>query len=607
MKKQLLILTTALITFVAVNGQNVGINTTTPHPSSELDVTSTNKGFLAPRMTQAQRNAIASPATGLLIYQTDVNPGFYTFNGTVWTSMNNPEGLFKGDASLISYRNTGNFGKDFLVNTNIINNSGNEERYKMMFLPSKKGAFRVGAISNKGWDMDSIGDHSFAAGFNNRAKGEVSVALGMTSIASGFASVVLGRDNVASGDYATAMGYLNSATNFNSFAIGYENQSTGYHSMAFGTGNISSSNFSNAMGNNTIANGYASTTMGERTTASGPYTTAMGFHTTASGYGSTAMGWYNNAKGDSSTAMGSSTTAYGASSTAMGNRTSASGKYATAMGNASIALGESSTAIGKESRASGFASFASGITAVASGNWSTALGSEVTASSNGAVAIGESVTSSGYQSFGAGYSITASGYGAAGMGSFLTASGNYSTALGNFVSTNAKEGSFIIGDRSSTTTFNSSAANQMTMRFGGGYRLFTNAEGTYGVLLGPYSSSWSTVSDSTKKENFRPAPDFLSKIAKMRIGSWNYKDQDKSLYRHYGPMAQEFYTHFGNDGIGIIGNDTTIASADIDGVMMIAIQQLIKENENLKDDLKKVNERLSKIEAILSKNQSAEE
>jgi hypothetical protein len=63
----------------------VGINTTTPHVSSMLDVTSTTKGLLTPRMTFAQRNLIGTPATGLLIFQTDNTPGFYYYNGAAWT------------------------------------------------------------------------------------------------------------------------------------------------------------------------------------------------------------------------------------------------------------------------------------------------------------------------------------------------------------------------------------------------------------------------------------------------------------------------------------------------------------------------------------------
>ncbi len=57
---------------IAVNGDG-----TDPDASAILDVKSTTKGFLAPRMTLAQRNAIVTPATGLIIYQTDGVTGFY--------------------------------------------------------------------------------------------------------------------------------------------------------------------------------------------------------------------------------------------------------------------------------------------------------------------------------------------------------------------------------------------------------------------------------------------------------------------------------------------------------------------------------------------------
>jgi uncharacterized protein (TIGR02145 family) len=65
-----------------VNAQ-VGIGTTNPNASAELDVTSTTKGFLPPRLTTTQRNAISSPATGLTIYNTTLNCMEY-FNGTGW-------------------------------------------------------------------------------------------------------------------------------------------------------------------------------------------------------------------------------------------------------------------------------------------------------------------------------------------------------------------------------------------------------------------------------------------------------------------------------------------------------------------------------------------
>ena len=75
---------TALAQGVVVSGSS-----STPDASAMLDVQATDKGFLAPRMTQAQRVAILSPANGLLVFQTDGTTGFYANTGTsgapTWT------------------------------------------------------------------------------------------------------------------------------------------------------------------------------------------------------------------------------------------------------------------------------------------------------------------------------------------------------------------------------------------------------------------------------------------------------------------------------------------------------------------------------------------
>jgi hypothetical protein len=70
---------TALLLASPAFAQGVGINATgaAADTSALLDVNSTAKGMLAPRMTAVQRAAIALPATGLLVYQTDGTPGFY--------------------------------------------------------------------------------------------------------------------------------------------------------------------------------------------------------------------------------------------------------------------------------------------------------------------------------------------------------------------------------------------------------------------------------------------------------------------------------------------------------------------------------------------------
>lgn len=69
--------------------QNVGIGTTTPAASAQLDVSSTSKGFLPPRMTTTNRDAIASPAAGLVIYNTTTN-SLQLFAGSGWVALSTP-------------------------------------------------------------------------------------------------------------------------------------------------------------------------------------------------------------------------------------------------------------------------------------------------------------------------------------------------------------------------------------------------------------------------------------------------------------------------------------------------------------------------------------
>ncbi|PQA59667.1 tail fiber domain-containing protein [Siphonobacter curvatus] len=212
----------------------------------------------------------------------------------------------------------------------------------------------------------------------------------------------------------------------------------------------------------------------------------------------------------------------------------------------------------------------------------------------------------GIRSFGIGYNALASKANTFAIGFRVTASGSNSTAIGNNVSTNSYQGSMIIGDYGGYV-FNSTATNQLTMRFGNGYMLYTSNDpqaSAVGVKLNSSGNAWSVISDSTRKENFRSADGaaFLKKISNMRLGTWNYKGQDVKQYRHYGPMAQDFYAAFGKDELGTIGEDKSINQADFDGVNLIAIKALIEKVEKLEvavKELQQENASLSNQNATL--------
>ena len=114
MKRILLILLIGVTNVYSLFSQ-VGIGTNSPHSSAALEIANTGKGILIPRMTQTQRGNIISPATGLLIYQTDQTGGFYYFDGLTWVSLSN-------STSLADKENTANKSNDafFTANSDVI-------------------------------------------------------------------------------------------------------------------------------------------------------------------------------------------------------------------------------------------------------------------------------------------------------------------------------------------------------------------------------------------------------------------------------------------------------------------------------------------------------
>jgi hypothetical protein len=84
----------------------LAIGTNSPNTSAILDVSSTNKGVLVPRMTASQKNAISSPTTGLLIFQTDAQTGFYYYNGSSWISLTEPNWTSAGTIQSVGWSAT---------------------------------------------------------------------------------------------------------------------------------------------------------------------------------------------------------------------------------------------------------------------------------------------------------------------------------------------------------------------------------------------------------------------------------------------------------------------------------------------------------------------
>ncbi len=419
---------------------------------------------------------------------------------------------------------------------------------RRMMWYADKAAFRTGYTSTNMWDKDSIGSHSFAAGFNTKATGFASHAMGNQTTASGPSSIVMGFNSIARGDIAIAMGNFTAANGNSSTAMGAGTIAGGYASTAMGYGSVANSNTATTMGRFTNATGYASTATGDSSEASGAISFASGLRSKASGDYATAMGYLNVASENASTAMGNQTTASGSSSTAMGFNSAASGGIATAMGNFTIASGHSSTAMGAGTLAAGYASSAMGYNARSLGYAGTAIGMN----NNPMLLSGQSVATASTPLF-----IIGNGdnTGSLSNAMIVLKSGNVGIGTnapktnlhiegGTDASLSDNSGYLVTGSVTSTNIVMDN--NEILARNNGANAtlFFQNSGGaleTGGTASKPGGGSWLAISDARMKEKLQPYSDGLEKL--LQINPVYFKYNTLSGYntaaQHIGVVAQE--------------------------------------------------------------------
>lgn len=406
-----------------IMAQSVGIGTPTPNSSAMLDVSSSTKGILIPRVALTATNAAAplsSFVAGMMVYNTatagtapnNVTPGFYFCNGSSWQKA-------EGGWSL-----TGNNG------TNSANNFiGTTDNQDVVF---KRNNIRAGllGITNTTWGFDTF--NSTSTGINNTAigsnvlstntvsnnntaigaaalnmnqSGSSNTAIGTATLSlndSGFGNVATGYQALnsnESGGYNTAIGtdaLLNNIADNNtalggnalrSNTTGYSNVSIGINSLINNTTRSNlvaigdSALYNNGMGATQVYEAIQNTAIGSKSL----FTNTKGFENTAVGFQSL----YSNTDGDNNTALGASSL--------FKNTT---GYYNTAVGVSSLLdniTGTSNTAIGGDAlirNVSGNDNTAIGANALndnVNGNRNTALGGSsllFNTSGNSNVAIG---------------------------------------------------------------------------------------------------------------------------------------------------------------------------------------------------------------------------
>ncbi len=293
----------------------VGIGTSSPHASAQLDVSSTSKGFLIPRMNASQRGAISSPSSGLLVYQSDGTAGFYYYTGAAWTLISSEllsktEGTNFTGGLLVGHKTTGSLsGADYNTGCGL-------GVLQALTTGDQNTAFGFNALYSNTYATDNTAI-GFKALYNN---GGSSFGYGNTATGNlALYSNTQGNYNVANGHtslYSNTTGQFNVAIGpdvLNSNIDGSHNTAVGYEALKTNTSGsantaLGARALKTATGSSNVAVGYEalkSCTSGSVNTACGRE--ALEFNT--DGYSNTALGYsamYANTQGFENTAAGSS-------------------------------------------------------------------------------------------------------------------------------------------------------------------------------------------------------------------------------------------------------------------------------------------------------------
>ncbi len=533
MKKTLFLTTAFFIICSYAQSQSLSINTDGSSASSSamLDVKSTSKGLLIPRMSKTERQSIATPAAGLLVYQNAPDStGFYFYNGTAWLWMISSGNIQGTDTTV--WKRTGNAGTSSMLN--FLGTTDN-----------KPMRFRI----NNLWagEMDSA-SRTVSFGLNaglNRTTGFANVAIG----AGAAKANTSGKYNVVLGDSAA---YSLTGTD-ETVVIGNQagkgiGSGNGY-AVLIGThaGDTSVAPWSTVIGNYA---GRVNQALGNTIIGS-----SAGQHTTSgivTFVGDNAG--YSNSTGSSNTFFGAFTGYYnstGSSNTVVGNQSffyNTTGSHNVAVGAAALNDGGSqNVAVGD------------------SALYSSAVSKQTAIGYN---ALRKNTT---------GYDNTVVGYQA--MYSNLRGYENVAVGLSALANDSTGHDNVAVGHQALTSTFTGTyltavGAQALYSNIGGyvntavGFRsMYSNLNGSYNTAIGEYSLNANNGDENTAAGNFAMQNNTdghnnvgigVQALYKNSVASWNVAVGENALFNN---TNGEYNTAIGGQALSFMdgkANNTAI-------------------------------------------------
>jgi hypothetical protein len=551
--QRILICAVCLLTITITNAQSIGIGTNTPNAQAALEIRSTNKGLLIPRIGETVRLGMNSVPAGLMVYDNSAGCFFY-HDGGRWRKFNeynvdstlrdysaNPQVTenisFNATTTALSgilYDNggpTGNYSNDYTVQYRVlIGTDGNDSTVM----------FKVELLE---MDMEDPNDHidiwtdpAHKLSFSGNEWGTFYLAAtasltieqvtNSTITRPGFKirwSQLLGPKSEQPPMYGWYTDYGKRAARGGINVMNDWAKNVGIGSLGYGALTEASGKYAFSMGRENIAAGNYSAAIGYKAEAQGLAAISLGQFTNADGGNSVALGYLSSAIGTYSVVAGSSSIASGNYSLALGNSNRARGVYSTAIGSGSVAWGYG-TALGQfNDTLDGSASLTSWVLTdplftIGNGSGPFARSTAMTILKNGKTGIG--VTSPMVK---------------------LHVEGGSDASLSNgsgYLVLGAVAGTNVVFDNNEIQARNNGAVTTLYLQNAGG------AFEVGGTAAKPGGGSWLATSDARLKKNVRPYTDGLEKIMQVNPVLFNYNSESgyNTQKEYIGVLAQELQT-----------------------------------------------------------------